>query len=331
MRSTNVDKVWVVRKGDGQTLGEIVTRAKEAPSAIDEGRVFVGKRRATTPSAPVSPGDVVRIGAPRARSATEVSSELEILLHEGGLIAVNKPAGLPTVPDHAGSAHALVALAAKTLGMRADALRITSRLDRGVSGVVLFALDEAAETNLKRARAEGSYHRRYVAIGCASAPFFRDSAPAPGLHGVWTRDIRRAAEPRLRAASDEDGKRAETRWRVEGVGPTLSAGECGTIVPVVLAVDPITGRTHQIRVHASDGGTPLLGDRDYGGPPTLVLPNGRVLALGRIALHAARVRVPGARGPIELHAPIPPELRDAWAALGGSPDAWGRAVAASST
>ncbi|MBV9946785.1 MAG: hypothetical protein JOZ69_08060 [Myxococcales bacterium] len=96
----------------------------------------------------------------------------------------------------------------------------------------------------------------------------------------------------------------------------------------LLGVAPVTGRTHQIRVHASHAGAPLFGDRAYGGPTRATLPNGRTLELGRVALHAARVSVPGAspdRPLFEACAPIPRELADLWSALGGDSEAWERA------
>ena len=75
----------------------------------------------------------------------------------------------------------------------------------------------------------------------------------------------------------------------------------------LLAVEPQTGRTHQIRVHASHAGAPLLGDRDYGGAARVTLAGGRTVALARIALHAARVSVPDAHGqPLVAAAPRPP-------------------------
>jgi 23S rRNA pseudouridine955/2504/2580 synthase/23S rRNA pseudouridine1911/1915/1917 synthase len=98
----------------------------------------------------------------------------------------------------------------------------------------------------------------------------------------------------------------------------------------LLALAPITGRTHQLRVHASHAGAPLLGDRVYGGPSRLTLPNGpeagRVIPLARIALHAARVVVPAERGELSAEAPIPEELRALWSALGGDAGAWDTAL-----
>ena len=312
------EKIWVVREGDGKTVADIVARAGESSTSVADGRVFIGKKRATRADQRVSPGDTIRIGAARGPGPGAITPKIEILFREGGLVACAKPAGLPTVPDQAGAAHSLVALVAREIGAKKlEDLRVTSRLDRDVSGVVVFALDAAAEERLRTARAEGRYQRRYVALASMK------TAVADG--GAWDAAIGRAADPRLRAARGPDAKEARTRWR------KVASASAGELAVAMLAVDPITGRTHQIRIHASDAGAPLLGDRDYGGPSRIVLPSGRILAPARIALHAARVIVPGPRGPIEARAPIPAELRELWTALGGEPDAWDRAVEMSTT
>jgi 23S rRNA pseudouridine1911/1915/1917 synthase len=78
----------------------------------------------------------------------------------------------------------------------------------------------------------------------------------------------------------------------------------------------VTGRTHQLRVHSSHAGSPLYGDASYGGPRKIVRTDGSVEALGRVALHAAWVRLP-LEGGVRVEAPIPPELVALWEALGG--------------
>lgn len=312
MRGRAREKIWVVRPGDGRTVGEIVRRAGDGVAAIEEGRVFVGKKRSTRADAPVQVGETVRIGAPHSVEPDRAPPAIDILFQEDGLVACAKPAGLPTVPDLAGAAHSLVALVAKSIGKKAAELRVTSRLDRDVSGVVLFALDAQAEDRLKAARAEGRYRRRYVALAAQN--------PQQPLadEGIWDAPIGRAPDPRLRLArGQEEAKEATTRWRkIATAGPAIA----------MLAVDPVTGRTHQIRIHASDAGAPLVGDRDYGGPTRLVLPNGRILSPSRIALHAARVVVPGKRDLVEARAPIPAELEETWRVFGGSTEAWESAI-----
>lgn len=287
-------KIWVVRETDPKTAGEIVVCANEDLSAIDDGRVFIGKKRVKSANEPVKPGDEVRIG--KGDPSTESSPDVPILLAENDLVAVAKPAGIPTVPDHHGSSHALVAIVARMLKKKPEDLRITSRLDREVSGAVVFALSQEAEQRLKDARARGEYARRYIALA-SSVDADVDSDP-----GRWTAPV--------------DGKESATRYHVVTRATRAAAA--------MLAVDPETGRTHQIRIHASGAGMPLLGDTEYGGPRQLSLADGRIVGLTRIALHAARIAVAG----IEVEAPIPDELARVWSELGGAADAWALAITA---
>ena len=294
---------WTVRPGDGDTVADVLARAGADVTAVRDGRVFLGPRRVKQGDERVRPGDVVSVAAP-LEGAAEAAT---ILAQSGDLVAADKPAGIPTIPDHAGAAHSLLARVARALSLEPARVHPTSRLDRDVSGVVVFALSASARERLQRARAEGTYARRYLAI--------TSRAPSPGA-GVWDARIGRARDPRLRAVGGRDATDATTRYAVAGVAPGGQA---------ILGVEPITGRTHQIRLHASHAGAPLLGDRAYGGPTRLTLPTGRVLAPGRIALHAARVVVPGERGarlPFEVRSPLPSELAELWSALGGEAAAW---------
>jgi 23S rRNA-/tRNA-specific pseudouridylate synthase len=155
---------------------------------------------------------------------------------------------------------------------------------------------------LRDARSSGQYARHYVALATA--------AVKRAEHGVWDARIGRARDPKKRAVNGRDATDAVTRFRTIATTPSYAQA--------LLAIEPVTGRTHQIRVHASHAGEPLLGDRDYGGPRTLVLASGKVLTFGRIALHCARVAVAG----LDIQAPIPDDLRAWWLALGGDDGAW---------
>jgi 23S rRNA pseudouridine1911/1915/1917 synthase len=291
---------WIVRSGDGLTVGAVLQRAHADADAVRDGRVFVGRRRVREADEPLRVDDVVEIASRR-----ETPTPPRILAQKDDVVAVDKPAGMPTIGDHAGAAHALVAVTAHALGLDESRLHPTSRLDRDVSGVVLFALTKAAAERLSRARAEGLYERRYVALTVAS--------PEP-LRGVWNTPIGRASDPRRRTVNGRDTVPATTRYAVCERAPGGSA---------LLAVAPVTGRTHQIRVHAAAAGAPLIGDRVYGGPTRMTIAGGRVLELRRVALHAVRVVVPGARGtPLVALSPVPAELADLWVSLGGAPAAW---------
>jgi 23S rRNA pseudouridine1911/1915/1917 synthase len=312
-REASTSRTWVVRATDAKTVGAIVQSAGGDPRAIDEGRVFVGRRRARDASEAVQAGDLVTI-APAV--AALGPGAVAILAHEADFVAVDKPAGLPTIPDHGGASHALITLAASAIGLAASRLHPTSRLDRDVSGVVVFALAPEASARFTRARAAHTYVRRYVALA-ASAP----RAPEhEHEQGTWDAPIGRARDPRHRAPNGKEAADARTHFQV-----VARAG-----APAMLALAPITGRTHQLRVHASHAGAPLLGDRVYGGPTRLSLASGRVVALDRVALHAARVTVPRASGePLTILSPVPPALAALWLSLGGADTAWDIAVTCS--
>lgn len=281
-----------MRPGDGNTVAAVLVRAGCDDQAVRDGRVFVGRRRVKRGDEPVRPGDELTVAPPRA----DAGDRATILARTDDLVAAEKPAGIPSIPDHAGGAHSLLARVARTIGVDVSAVHPTSRLDAGVSGVVVFTLTGAARERLARARAEGAYRRLYVAISAR--------APAPE-RGAWDAPVK--------------GVPAQTLYAVVARAP---AGHS------LLAVAPQTGRTHQIRIHASGASAPLLGDRAYGGPARVTLPSGRVLEPGRIALHAARVVVPGPDGqPLAVFSPVPPELLSLWSALGGDPASWEGALA----
>lgn len=301
-------KRWVVESPDLRKVDDVLALLGEDLTALDDGRVFVGRVRAVR-GAPLAQGDTVTVHE-NARAAADV----DILFDRAGIVAAIKPAGIPTIADHAGARGSLVELVASRLGLPVSRVHTTSRLDRHVSGVVVLAVTEQARDHLARARASGRYGRRYVAL-----------TPSIGLpsEGKWDAPIGRGSgasgerargkAARLRVASGADADPAETRFRV-----VARTGE-----GALLAVTPVTGRTHQIRVHASHAGAPLFGDRDYGGPTRVTLASGATRSLSRIALHCARVSVPTpGGGETRLVAPIPAELVELWGWLGGSESDW---------
>ncbi|HKQ71486.1 MAG TPA: RNA pseudouridine synthase [Polyangiaceae bacterium] len=288
------------------SLGDVLPRLGEgADSALAEGRVFIGARRAMRFTDVVHAGEEVRVYPPRQAGAESAS----ILAEQGGIVAAYKPAEMATIADHRGARGTLADEVERLLGGRERNLTPTSRLDVGVSGVVLFARDEAARRALVRAREEGRYLRHYVALA--------EKAPLPE-HGVWSAPIGRDRDPRRRRVGGRGAVDATTAFATVEKAPRAA----------LLAVEPGTGRTHQIRVHAAHARSPLLGDAVYGGPVRIVSATGAVRAITRIALHAAWVEVSlGARQTLRVDAPVPAELALLWTASGGEPSAWGAALA----
>lgn len=284
-------------------LGELVERWGEpAASALADGRLFVDGRRVLDPKELLRPGARVEIFAARSSAP----SELRVLGRWGGIAAVEKPCGLATEPDHSGIANTVVALAARSFGVSRDAVHACSRLDVGVSGVVLLALDQAARQRVVAWREQGKLQRRYVALAVG--------APSPA-RGVWQGAIGRARGSK-RCVGGAQARPAKTRYA------TVAATPRGAL----LALEPVTGRTHQLRVHASHAGAPFYGDALYGGPRSLVRAGGSVEPIGRVALHAAWVRLP-LEGGLRVEAEIPAELSGLWQALDGTTSDFALALA----
>jgi 23S rRNA-/tRNA-specific pseudouridylate synthase len=297
-----------------ETLGDVVARLGSATdAALSEGRVFVDGRRETDAALRLATGSVVEVHASRAPS-----EDVVVLAEQRGLVFVNKPAGVATEPDHAGIAGSLVERVARTLGVARAELHAVSRLDVGVTGVVTLARGAPGRRLATELRARGAFARRYVAL----AP----KAPEPA-DGSWDSPLPRRVRAR---ADDGDARPALTRYAtiaqartaffpVRGGAPTAS-------LPALIALSPVTGRTHQLRLHAAGAGLPLLGDAAHGGAARVVLPNGGVRGLERVFLHAAWVELDLGGERLRVEAPSPDDFSALWAELGGAPEAWPRAL-----
>jgi 23S rRNA-/tRNA-specific pseudouridylate synthase len=270
------EKRWVVGPDEGESAAEIVARLGDDPAkAVAEGRVFAGRRRVLAPDERIAPGETLFVYGHRGGAR---AGGVELLGDDEGVVAAFKPAELSTIADHHGRAASLHDRLAAALGVPAASLHPTSRLDVGVSGVVLFARDDEARQRLARARDEGAYRRHYVAVAAG------DLSPE---RASWSDPIGRGPDPRRRYVRGKGAADASTEAVVLG-----RAGGRATL----LGLMPRTGRTHQLRVHASHAGHPLFGDALYGGPRRIVKAGGEVVELGRVALHALSVAIPGRDG-----------------------------------
>jgi RluA family pseudouridine synthase len=225
---------------------------------------------------------------------------IPVLWSAGGLVAVDKPAGMPVIPGRTeeGGPPLRERLEAQ-LGQR---LWVVHRLDRDTSGVLLFALDARAHRTASVAFEHGAADKRYLALV---------SPPLPGALRVDAALVP-ARRARMRVAGPgEEGKPAVTE-----LAPVETFGDVALV-----EARPLTGRTHQIRVNLRHAGAPLLVDPQYGRPEAVTEARlggvSDAVVLARTPLHAARLVLPGAEGlpPVDVSAPLPADMSHALALL----------------
>ena len=199
------------------------------------------------------------------------------ILHvDNHLLVVSKPACLPVVPDESGDEslfdQARIWIEREFQKPGRAFLGVVHRLDRPVSGVVLFARTSKAASRLGKAFKERAVSKTYWAIS-QHAPKHASGELEQWLHKDSSRNIVRAHERELPGS-----KLAQTRWRV-----LTSVGK-GSARRVLVELQPITGRSHQLRVAMASLGAPILGDLKYGADTPLEDRS--------IALHARSLQFP---------------------------------------
>ncbi|MGM9625362.1 MAG: RluA family pseudouridine synthase [Eubacteriales bacterium] len=217
-------------------------------------------------------GDVLTLAAEDTVSSESIAAvrlPLCILYEDDCVMLLDKPPYMPTHPSHGHYTDTLANGLAYLFAERGVpfVFRSCSRLDRDTSGVVAVAKNRAAAYHFQRAHASGNIKKEYLAVLCGTL------TPA---EGEITGCIRRERESVItRVVTKNDGARALTRYRVLSYGRD-DAGNPMTLV----SANPVTGRTHQLRVHFASRGCPILGDFLYGEENNPYI--------GRQALHCRR-------------------------------------------
>jgi 23S rRNA pseudouridine1911/1915/1917 synthase len=269
---------------------------------VEQGRVLVDGL-ARKASQRVEPGAtvVIEIPPPPVPGVQPEKIPLEILYEDEDIVAVNKPAGMIVHPGAGAEKGTLVAALLHHFGGISGLstigapLRpgIVHRLDKGTSGVVVIARTDVAHLNLAEQFRSRRMEKTYLALlhGKVKGESGRIELPV-------ARDLRRRSRMTARR---REGREARTDWRVRLRLDGFS----------LIEADLHTGRTHQIRVHFSALGSPVVGDTLYGAPHQERIHTGLLPELGRNFLHAARIRFahPRSRTELDIRAPLPADLR----------------------
>ncbi|RLB53177.1 MAG: RluA family pseudouridine synthase [Deltaproteobacteria bacterium] len=267
--------------GKGQTIAAVVREAlggiawSKAREMVRRGKVTVDGETAEDPAVRVKAGQELRITPEGLRRRRGVLEREAIVHLDADVVVVNKAPGLLSVPYAAGDKDTLVdqtfaALKRKRPPQRSP-LGVVQRLDKDTTGLMVFPRNLAAKRALARQLRDHSVTRSYVAIVHGEAQSQRHESTfiqqrGDGLRGSW--GVYRRPKTKV---PPSDAKRAVSHVRV------LRRLEGATLIECRLE----TGRQHQIRIHLSEAGNPLVGERVY-----IREWEGEQLEAPRIMLHA---------------------------------------------
>jgi RluA family pseudouridine synthase len=276
---------------------------------IRSGQVEIVGRRLKA-SSTLCVGELLRITAPGLAPVGPPPPLPPVLYEDERLLVLNKPSGMLAHPTGIIFAYALVGIARSA---RPDhSVDLAHRLDRETSGVSVLTKDMAANAWLKAAFKAKTTTKVYQAIVHGSPDWEQISLDAPIGSAL-------DSEIRIRRGVNPEGLQAQTDFRI-----LLRMGPLSLV-----EARPLTGRTHQIRVHLEHLGFPILGDKIYGQPDSTFLHHldhgadaqvRSATGFPRHALHAAELTLPHPDGtPRTIAAPLGVELQ---AIIDGAPPAW---------
>ena len=244
---------------------------------LEAGRFSLDGKRLTREDTPLEIGQIL---ASKDTCSAPKAPGLKILFEDRYLIAIAKPAGLLSVPLDEGE-HQKHALGLLREGLQSPAIFAVHRIDRDVSGVLVFARGKESEERLKTLFEKHDLHRQYFAIV---------EGRMKEQEGTWNSRLSELCSYDVVPSSE--GKEAITHFKV------LRRSAKYTYLRVVLE----TGRKHQIRVHCQMAGHPVLGDARYGA---------RENPIRRICLHAARLELvhPFTGRPLVFNSPLPSSFK----------------------
>lgn len=277
---------------------------------IKQGAVLVNEKP-SKPSAELRAGDVIELEDPTPPPIEIVPEPIpiKVLYEDDAIIAVNKRAGIvchPGHPEQTGTLVNALAYYATTLSNCEDPFRpgIVHRLDKNTTGVMIVAKTDEAHWRLALQFEQRTTQKVYIAIVHGEVPLDGDIIDAPiGMHPV----VREKFSVLYKQNKINIGKNAVTRYEVAERFRNYS----------LMKLFPKTGRTHQLRVHMSYIGHPIVGDTMYGGKPVSErslsgqLEHSEEVFLRRQALHAWRLGFthPITEQPMRIEAPFPKSMR----------------------
>ena len=297
---------WFRRHFPGLGHARLEKLLRTGQVRLDGGRVKASDRVAAGQMVRVPPGVIEDPPAARPVSAADAAFVRALVLYrDREVIAIDKPSGL-AVQGGAGIGVSVDSLLEALRFESGERPRLVHRLDRATSGVLVLARSRRAASDLAAAFREGAVRKEYWALA-AGVP-----RPARGVVDMALAKRPDGAGGERVTGDAEGGRAARTVYRVVDRARNVVSW---------LALSPLTGRTHQLRVHCRALGAPILGDRRYG---VADLPRDGRPAVRRLMLHARSIRIPRPRGrPLAVTAPLDAEMRAHWSFYGFDPEQGG--------
>jgi len=298
---------WFRRHYPGLKHGRLEKLLRTGQVRVDGKRAQAGTRLAPGQRIRVPPQAEAQEAEPAAAKAALSAADRDfirsLIIHrDDDVIALNKPPGLAVQGGTRTVRHIDAMLDALRFGKK-ERPRLVHRLDRDTSGVLLLARSANAAARLGRIFQTREVRKTYWALVVGR--------PEPS-RGRIDLSLEKRAGPRGERMADarRSGKRAVTLYSVlEGAGATAAW----------LALWPLTGRTHQLRVHCAAIGHPIVGDGKYGGSGAY-LPAAQVTR--RLHLHARELTLPhlSGAGALTIRADLPPHMLNSWRFFGFDPN-----------
>lgn len=305
---------WFKSHYPGLGFGPLQKLLRSGQVRVDGGRVKSETRlqpgqMVRVPPLAVDRNDAAPVTARTMRGQEDGDVLAKILLHEDEKVLVfNKPSGL-AVQGGSGVVRSMDSMLEAWRNRKGEKPRLVHRLDRDTSGVLIVARTRLAAMKLAEAFRHRETQKTYWAL-VKGVPKKREDKISTWLVKETTIDGDRM---RIAKHGEKGADHAVSFYRVvEQAGQTLSW----------LEMEPYTGRTHQLRVHAAHIGCPIIGDPKYFEADTnWEFPGG---IQNRLHLHARRIVIPHPDGgKIDVTAELPPHMRQSWNLLGLSDNSGG--------
>ena len=294
---------WLRRQFPNVPLGALSKVVRTGQVRVDGARAKLETRLAAGQSVRLPP-IVVSGEAAQPRAEGDGGALDAMVLHrDDALVVLNKPYGL-AVQGGSGLSRHIDGMLEAWRDRKGRKPRLVHRIDRDTTGVLVVALTRSAASFLAEAFKGRDAHKDYLAL-VRGHP-----TPAAGKIATWLgRDPADSEKMAVVANRTKETVRAVSMYETIDRSGQLS----------LLKLSPVTGRTHQLRVHCAHIGVPILGDPKYFNVENWALPGG---IQNRLHLHARRIRIPHPDGgTLDVSAPVSAHFRQSLSVFGLSEDA----------